>query len=239
MRRILAVLLAVLIMLSLVSCETDDDLSNTLVSVEPSAEPSHDAPDTPGLEKAIADMWAVDHPDEYGLDSYTMKRLEYGLIVAYSDTAPVDIDPPIGATDWLLRVNEATDSLYEVIGFARHYDEDGYKNHATAWRSGEDGAGVDIETAEALVAAMVARPELLPTSGDSYLDDEEHYPTALGTIDGDRVLVYATAHTDSGLGQDYGVFAVVPMALLDNDYAGNPYEIIGVDYGNGWQTLEG
>lgn len=40
MRRILAALLAVLMMLPLASCETDDDLAELPVSVEPSAEPS-------------------------------------------------------------------------------------------------------------------------------------------------------------------------------------------------------
>lgn len=207
-------------------------------SEEPSAVPSHSVPDTLGLEQAIADMWAVDHPDEYGLDSYTMKRLEYGLIIAHSDTAPVNIDPPVLDTDWLLRVNEATDSLYEVMAFARKYDDDGYAVTVPTWRSGDSGAGVDIETAEALVAAMIARPELLPTSGDSYLTDEEHYPSVLCKIGEDKVLVYATAHTGGEYGRDYGVFAVVPIALAGEGYTGNPYEVIAVNY-SGWQTLEG
>lgn len=205
-------------------------------SEEPSAAPSTE-PDTPGLEKMIADKWSEDNPDGYGLDPYTMTRLEYDLIIAHNDTAPVNIDPPVLDTDWLLRVT-GDDSLYEVVAFARKYDDDGYAVTVPTWRSGDSGAGVDIETAEALVAAMIARPELLPTSGDSYLDDEEHYPSVLCKIGEDKVLVYATAHTGGEYGSDYGVFAVVPIALAGAGYTGNPYEVIAVNY-SGWQTLEG
>lgn len=206
-------------------------------SEEPSAAPSHSVPDTAGLEKMIAEKWAEDNPDGYGLDPYSMTRLEYDLIIAHSDTVPVNIDPPVLDTDWLLRVT-GDDSLYEVVAFARKYDDDGYAVTVPTWRSGDSGAGVDIETAEALVAAMIARPELLPTSGDSYLDDEEHYPSVLCKIGEDKVLVYATAHTGGEYGSDYGVFAVVPIALAGAGYTGNPYEVIAVNY-SGWQTLEG
>lgn len=206
-------------------------------SEEPSAAPSHSVPDTAGLEKMIAEKWAEDNPDGYGLDPYSMTRLEYDLIIAHSDTVPVNIDPPVLDTDWLLRVT-GDDSLYEVVAFARKYDDDGYAVTVPTWRSGDSGAGVDIETAEALVAAMIARPELLPTSGDSYLDDEEHYPSVLCKIGEDKVLVYATAHTGGEYGRDYGVFAVVPIALAGAGYTGNPYEVIAVNY-SGWQTLEG
>ncbi len=206
-------------------------------AVEPSAEPSHGFPDTPGLEAMICEKWTEDRPTEYPLDS-AMTRLDYELVVAHSDTTAVDADPPIGETDWLLRVTGG-DELYEVVGFSRRYDEDGFRVFAPTWRSGANGAGVDIETGVALVAALVARPELLPSSGDRYLDDEENEPSVLCKIGEDKVLIYATAHTDRGLGQDYGVFAAVPIALAGKDYTGNPYEVIAVNYGNGWQTLEG
>lgn len=206
-------------------------------SVEPSAEPSHGIPGTPGLEAMICEKWKTDRPTEYALDS-AMTRLDYGFVIAHSDTTAVNVDPPFGETDWLLRVTGG-DGLYEVVGFARRYDEDGFRVLVPAWRSGEDGAGVDIETAEALVAALIARPELLPTSGDSYLDDEEHEPSVLCTIGEDKVLIYANAHTDAGIGQDYGVFAAVPIALAGKNYTGNPYEVIAVNYGTVWQTLEG
>lgn len=207
-------------------------------SEEPSAEPSHSVPDTAGLEQTIAKKWAEEKlKEEYALDPYSMTRLEYDLIIAHSDTVPLNIDPPFLDTDWLLRVT-GDDSLYEVVAFARKYDDDGYAVTVPTWRSGDSGAGVDIETAEALVAAMIARPELLPTSGDSYLDDEEHYPSVLCKIGEDKVLVYATAHTGGEYGSDYGVFAVVPIALAGAGYTGNPYEVIAVNY-SGWQTLEG
>lgn len=207
-------------------------------SEEPSAEPSHSVPDTAGLEQTIAEKWAEDKiKEEYALDPYSMTRLEYDLIIAHSDTVPLNIDPPFLDTDWLLRVT-GDDSLYEVVAFARKYDDEGYAVTVPTWRSGDSGAGVDIETAEALVAAMIARPELLPTSGDSYLTDEDHYPSVLCKIGEDKVLVYATAHTGGDYGRDYGVFAVVPIALAGAGYTGNPYEVIAVNY-SGWQTLEG
>lgn len=207
-------------------------------SAEPSAEPSHSVPDTAGLEQTIAEKWAEEKlKEEYALDPYSMTRLEYDLIIAHSNTEILDVAVPVLDTDWLLRVT-GDDSLYEVVAFARKYDDDGYAVTVPAWRSGDSGAGVDIETAEALVAAMIARPELLPTSGDSYLTDEEHYPSVLCKIGEDKVLVYATAHTGGEYGSDYGVFAVVPIALANKDYTGNPYEVIAVNY-SGWQTLEG
>lgn len=207
-------------------------------SAEPSAEPSHSVPDTAGLEQTIAKKWAEEKlKEEYALDPYSMTRLEYDLIIAHSNTEILDVAVPALDTDWLLRVT-GDDSLYEVVAFARKYDDDGYAVTVPTWRSGESGAGVDIETAEALVAAMIARPELLPTSGDSYLTDEEHYPSVLCKIGEDKVLVYATAHTGGEYGSDYGVFAVVPIALASKDYTGNPYEVIAVNY-SGWQTLEG
>lgn len=207
-------------------------------SEEPSAEPSHSVPDTAGLEQTIAKKWAEDKiKQEYALDPYSMTRLEYDLIIAHSNTEILDVAVPALDTDWLLRVT-GDESLYEVVAFARKYDEDGYAVTTPSWRSGDSGAGVDIETAEALVAAMIARPELLPTSGDSYLTDEEHYPSVLCKIGEDKVLVYATAHTGGEYGSDYGVFAVVPIALANKDYTGNPYEVIAVNY-SGWQTLEG
>ena len=256
MKKFSLITLIICLLLTLAACgQTEPSPSaapSALPSTEPSAEPSTEptfkpseepsaapsiVPDTAGLEKMIAEKWAEDNPDGYGLDPYSMTRLEYDLIIAHSDTVPVNIDPPVLDTDWLLRVT-GDDSLYEVVAFARKYDDDGYAVTVPTWRSGDSGAGVDIETAEALVAAMIARPELLPTSGDSYLDDEEHYPSVLCKIGEDKVLVYATAHTGGEYGSDYGVFAVVPIALAGAGYTGNPYEVIAVNY-SGWQTLEG
>ncbi len=199
---------------------------------DPSAAPSDGGtPDTPGIEQMIREKWAADRPEDFPLD-YGMMTLSSELLLAKSDCGG---EKAAGGADYLLRIT-GDENLYEIVAYSPWFDEEGYQIYQPDWRSGENGAGVDIETGEYYSQELTFPFNYAPpVSGETVVGT----PALLGKV-GDGYVFYA--HSKPADAPDYEqpteLFVMGVPGGEESDIV-MMFWTIAYNEGHGWSTLEG